>query len=107
MQFLMRLAAQSVFFKLGLIGASTPFITGRPVTLFENEKIYESGAVGVALLHTERLRRDHRLSFLAGRPISGHMTVTRLVYASLKRSEHHFDMMLCHMKLRRESYLRT
>ena len=36
-------------FKLGLIASSTPFITGRPVTLFRNENVHSSGAVGFAL----------------------------------------------------------
>lgn len=35
--------------KLGLIASSTPFITGRPVTLFQNDRIYSGGAVGLAL----------------------------------------------------------
>ncbi|CAK5269792.1 unnamed protein product [Mycena citricolor] len=35
--------------KLGLFALSTPFITGRPVTLFRNDAIFDSGAVGVAL----------------------------------------------------------
>ncbi|KAL0960900.1 hypothetical protein HGRIS_005909 [Hohenbuehelia grisea] len=37
---------------LGLIGTSTPFITGRPVTLFHNGHILQSGAVGLALTGT-------------------------------------------------------
>ncbi|KIK69972.1 hypothetical protein GYMLUDRAFT_533491 [Collybiopsis luxurians FD-317 M1] len=35
--------------QLGLLASSTPFITGRPVTLFHNQQIYDTGAVGVAL----------------------------------------------------------
>ncbi|KAI0775944.1 hypothetical protein BD413DRAFT_469773 [Trametes elegans] len=35
--------------KLGLIGSSTPFVTGRPYTLFHNDSIHSSGAVGVCL----------------------------------------------------------
>ncbi|KAF8133908.1 hypothetical protein EV363DRAFT_1324918, partial [Boletus edulis] len=35
--------------KLSLIASSTPFITGRPVTLFYNGSILSSGAVGIAL----------------------------------------------------------
>ncbi|KAF8468475.1 hypothetical protein JB92DRAFT_1998068 [Gautieria morchelliformis] len=35
--------------KLGLIASSTPFITGRPFTLFYDDRIYSSGAVGVGL----------------------------------------------------------
>ncbi|CAE6462219.1 unnamed protein product [Rhizoctonia solani] len=36
--------------QLGLIGSSTPFITGRPFTLFGGTSIFSDGAVGVALL---------------------------------------------------------
>ncbi|KAL1946525.1 hypothetical protein VTO73DRAFT_14629 [Trametes versicolor] len=35
--------------KLGLIGTSTPFVTGRPYTLFHNDRIHSDGAVGVCL----------------------------------------------------------
>ncbi|RDX53914.1 hypothetical protein OH76DRAFT_1399083 [Lentinus brumalis] len=35
--------------KLGLIGTSTPFITGRPYTLFHNGSICSDGAVGICL----------------------------------------------------------
>ncbi|KAF8842570.1 hypothetical protein BDN67DRAFT_965712 [Paxillus ammoniavirescens] len=35
--------------KLALIASSTPFLTGRPVTLFHNGKILSDGAVGIAL----------------------------------------------------------
>ncbi|KAF8558293.1 hypothetical protein OG21DRAFT_1229085 [Imleria badia] len=34
--------------KLSLIASSTPFITGRPVTLFHNGSIFSHGAVGIA-----------------------------------------------------------
>ncbi|KZT09087.1 uncharacterized protein LAESUDRAFT_712239 [Laetiporus sulphureus 93-53] len=34
---------------IGMIGASTPFITGRPYTLFRGNSIYSSGAVGLCL----------------------------------------------------------
>ncbi|KIM66880.1 hypothetical protein SCLCIDRAFT_61631, partial [Scleroderma citrinum Foug A] len=36
--------------KLALLASSTPFLTGRPVTLFYNGQIHSSGAVGIALL---------------------------------------------------------
>lgn len=42
--------------KIGLVPTSTPFITGRPVTLFRNQRIWESGAVGVALSHAKNVR---------------------------------------------------
>jgi small ligand-binding sensory domain FIST len=35
--------------KIGLIASSTPFVTGRPVTLFHNANVHSSGAVGIAL----------------------------------------------------------
>ncbi|EJU05301.1 hypothetical protein DACRYDRAFT_113459 [Dacryopinax primogenitus] len=35
--------------KLGMISASTPFVTERPFTLFHDQKIYDSGAVGISL----------------------------------------------------------
>ncbi|KZT28816.1 hypothetical protein NEOLEDRAFT_1129049 [Neolentinus lepideus HHB14362 ss-1] len=34
--------------KLGLIASSTPFLTGRPFTLFRNGEIHSDGAVGIA-----------------------------------------------------------
>ncbi|KAK0200713.1 hypothetical protein DFS33DRAFT_1070650 [Desarmillaria ectypa] len=42
--------------KLGLVPTSTPFITGRPVTLFQNQRIWDSGAVGIALTHAKNAR---------------------------------------------------
>ncbi|KAF9269193.1 hypothetical protein L218DRAFT_891300, partial [Marasmius fiardii PR-910] len=38
--------------QLGLLASSTPFITGRPVTLFHNHEIFDQGAVGVAFHST-------------------------------------------------------
>jgi hypothetical protein len=35
--------------KAGLMTAPTPFITGRPHTLLLNDKVYSTGAVGMAL----------------------------------------------------------
>ncbi|KAJ6620788.1 hypothetical protein B0H10DRAFT_2020620 [Mycena sp. CBHHK59/15] len=60
--------------KLGLTAAPTPFITGRPVTLFKDDKIYESGAVGVALKH---LKSKANVQFIGMKPLSPPMTVTQ------------------------------
>ncbi|KAJ7043952.1 hypothetical protein C8F04DRAFT_1207163 [Mycena alexandri] len=60
--------------KLGLFAASTPFITGRPVTLFQGDKIYGSGAVGVALKST-KVRAS--VQFLGMKALSSPMTVTQ------------------------------
>ncbi|KAG2365126.1 hypothetical protein BDR07DRAFT_1399925 [Suillus spraguei] len=35
--------------QLGFLASSTPFITGRPVTLFHDGEIYSDGAIGIAL----------------------------------------------------------
>ena len=35
--------------QVGLLTAQTPFITGRPHTLFHNGQIHSSGTVGIAL----------------------------------------------------------
>ncbi|KAK9703386.1 hypothetical protein K7432_010760 [Basidiobolus ranarum] len=36
--------------KFGLVGSSTPFSTGRPATLYLNDRVFSSGAVGVAIV---------------------------------------------------------
>jgi small ligand-binding sensory domain FIST len=35
--------------QVGLVSTATPFLTGRPNTLFHNDRIYDSGTVGIAL----------------------------------------------------------
>ncbi|KAG6831048.1 hypothetical protein H0H87_006290 [Tephrocybe sp. NHM501043] len=57
---------------LGLIASSTPFITGRPVTLFHNGSIYDSGAIGVALATPSAVTT----SFTGCVPISPAMPIT-------------------------------
>ncbi|KAF8886103.1 hypothetical protein CPB85DRAFT_1420049 [Mucidula mucida] len=61
--------------RLGLIATSTPFITGRPFTLFHNSNIYDSGAVGLALINRPRLTST--LDFLGLSALSEPMTVTQ------------------------------
>lgn len=36
--------------KVGLVAASTPFVTGRPFTLLHDQLVYSAGAVGLALI---------------------------------------------------------
>ncbi|KAJ7644250.1 hypothetical protein FB45DRAFT_897343 [Roridomyces roridus] len=60
--------------KLGLLATPTPFITGRPVTLFEGDRIHGSGAVGVALKHP---KAQTRVQFLDMSPLSSPMAVTQ------------------------------
>ncbi|KAF9221513.1 hypothetical protein BS17DRAFT_784868 [Gyrodon lividus] len=49
--------------KLSLMASSTPFLTGRPVTLFHNGKILSDGAVGVALTPSSSSAPVVELSF--------------------------------------------
>ncbi|KAJ7069943.1 hypothetical protein C8F01DRAFT_976988 [Mycena amicta] len=60
--------------KLGLFAASTPFITGRPVTLFINDEICDSGAVGLAL---SRPQAKCELRFAGLVPLAEPMTVSQ------------------------------
>ncbi|KDQ62165.1 hypothetical protein JAAARDRAFT_189527 [Jaapia argillacea MUCL 33604] len=60
--------------KLGLLASSTPFITGRPVTLFHNKNIYSSGAVGLALHGGSAPAVDAHFHGL--QPVSSTLTVT-------------------------------
>lgn len=41
--------------KLALLASSTPFLTGRPFTLFHNGRVHSSGAVGIAFPSTPTL----------------------------------------------------
>ncbi|KAH8549992.1 hypothetical protein BGW37DRAFT_88754 [Umbelopsis sp. PMI_123] len=61
--------------KSGLIGSSTPFITGMPYTLFYNEKVLSGGTIGFVTSSVPKIRssvQHHALETL-GSP----MTVTR------------------------------
>jgi len=61
--------------KLGLIASSTPFITGRPVTLFRNENVHSSGAVGIALTGGDTPKSS--IEFPGLRSITPPLLVTR------------------------------
>ncbi|CAE6480371.1 unnamed protein product [Rhizoctonia solani] len=61
--------------QLGLIGSSTPFITGRPFTLFKGTSIFSDGAVGVALLDPNP--PSTTISFDSIHAVSEPMEVTR------------------------------
>ncbi|PVF97624.1 hypothetical protein CPB86DRAFT_759770 [Serendipita vermifera] len=61
--------------KLGLIASSTPFITGRPFTLYHNGSFHSSGALGIALFNpSPKPRTDVRFSHLE--PLGGPKTVS-------------------------------
>ncbi|KAF9446373.1 hypothetical protein P691DRAFT_804022 [Macrolepiota fuliginosa MF-IS2] len=63
--------------KLGLLASSTPFITGRPVTLFQNKEIFGSGAVGLAITGETKSIPRLRADFLSVQKLGGVMTVTQ------------------------------
>ncbi|KAK2462768.1 hypothetical protein APHAL10511_005159 [Amanita phalloides] len=66
--------------KVGLVASSTPFVTGRPFTLFRNQNIYDSGAVGIALRRSRIPSSNDfttKISFAGLSPISKPMTVTQ------------------------------
>ncbi|KAJ8329675.1 hypothetical protein O5D80_002237 [Batrachochytrium dendrobatidis] len=44
--------------QLGLIGSRTPFLTGRPFTLFMNDQVLSGGAVGVSFSPSNRNKSD-------------------------------------------------
>ncbi|KZT56379.1 hypothetical protein CALCODRAFT_497402 [Calocera cornea HHB12733] len=60
--------------KLGMVSASTPFVTGRPFTLFHDARIYSSGAVGVALKSSVSPQND--VSFRGYTAISDALRIT-------------------------------
>lgn len=61
--------------QIGLIGSSTPFITGRPFTLFQGSSIYSDGAVGLAIFNQESQRTS--VNFKNVRAVSRPMEVTQ------------------------------
>jgi hypothetical protein len=67
---------------LGLVAAPTHFVTGRPVTLFSDDKIYGNGTVGhLALMRSEDNAEDAppkiTTEFIGMQELGGRMVVTR------------------------------
>ncbi|KAI0722794.1 hypothetical protein C8Q76DRAFT_720344 [Earliella scabrosa] len=60
--------------KLGLVATSTPFVTGRPYTLFHGDAIHSDGAVGVCL--SSPTRSETRSEFWGLEAITRPMLVT-------------------------------
>ncbi|KAG8949804.1 hypothetical protein FRC03_000240 [Tulasnella sp. 419] len=61
--------------KLGIIGSSTPFVTGRPFTLLQGTRAYSDGAVGIAICGYDHGPRYH-LGYEGLQRISDPYTVT-------------------------------
>ncbi|KAG8805880.1 hypothetical protein FRC19_007618 [Serendipita sp. 401] len=70
--------------KIGSIASSTPFITGRPFTIFESGSIYSDGAVGVAIAGTKASGIHPNFSSL--RPIGIPLLTTRYVRPPVDKS---------------------
>jgi hypothetical protein len=63
----------------GVVGASTPFVTGRPFTLLDSASIHSDGAVGFALCHDEPLTQPvdrPRVAYNGLTPLGRPLTVT-------------------------------
>ncbi|KAI9056514.1 hypothetical protein FKP32DRAFT_1599250 [Trametes sanguinea] len=60
--------------KLGLIGTGTPFVTGRPYTLFHNDSIHSDGAVGLCL--SSAVKSSTQSAFPGLEPLTRPMVVT-------------------------------
>jgi hypothetical protein len=78
--------------QLGLIASSTPFITGRPATLFKGSSIFADGAVGLALFDQGPQRTT--IEFENMQAISSLMQVTQYVLGWPVRPRDATD--LCH-----------
>ena len=61
--------------KVGLVAASTPFVTGRPFTLLHDQLVYSAGAVGLALISP--IKPTVVSAFLGLKAITPVLTVTR------------------------------
>lgn len=60
-----------------MICSSTPFITGRPFTMFFNDKVYSEGAVGVAI---SGVPHSFHVDFPVNlKPVTPDVTITRCV----------------------------
>jgi len=57
-----------------MVSAPTPFITGRPHTLFHNTKTYSAGAVGISL----PTRFDTKINYPL-KPLTERMKITSYV----------------------------
>lgn len=63
--------------QIGMICSSTPFVTGRPFTMFLNDRVYSEGAVGVAI---SGVPHNFHVDFPANlKPITPEVAITRCV----------------------------
>lgn len=60
--------------KIGVIASSTPFVNGRPFTLFYDGHVHSTGAVGICFNHTTP---QPEVWFPELQPITDVLTITR------------------------------
>ena len=66
---------------MGMICSSTPFITGRPFTMFFNDRVHSEGAVGVAV---SRIPHRFHVDLPSNlKPITPEVAITRCVSPAL------------------------
>ena len=68
-----------LFSQIGLIASPTPFVTGRPHTLFSGKDIYSDGAVGIAICRAPKTfdaAKDLKVSYEGLEPLGGPLEVT-------------------------------
>ncbi|KAF9582299.1 hypothetical protein BGW38_000392 [Lunasporangiospora selenospora] len=64
--------------KLGLVASSTPFITGRPVTMFYEGKLVEDGVLGVTITtESGKIPEKTRVEYPSMAPLGPAMQITR------------------------------
>ncbi|KAK3831169.1 MAG: hypothetical protein J3R72DRAFT_247827 [Linnemannia gamsii] len=64
--------------KVGLMASSTPFITGRAVTMFYDGQLVQDGVLGVSILKTKKAEKDETtVSYPSMSPLGPAMQITR------------------------------
>ncbi|KAF9912707.1 hypothetical protein EC991_009443 [Linnemannia zychae] len=64
--------------KVGLMATSTPFITGRPVTMFYDGQLVQDGVLGVSILKTRKANKEETsVTYPSMSPLGPAMQITR------------------------------
>ncbi|KAF9135637.1 hypothetical protein BGW39_001517 [Mortierella sp. 14UC] len=64
--------------KVGLMATSTPFITGRPVTMFYDGQLVQDGVLGVSILKTRKAQKEETsVTYPSMSPLGPAMQITR------------------------------
>lgn len=64
--------------KVGLMASSTPFITGRPVTMFYDGQLIQDGVMGVSILKLPAAKQETTsVTYPSMSPLGPAMQITR------------------------------